>query len=267
MRAPLALALVVTLWSAPQFLVAQALAPSAAVLPWLAGDEAVEYMRSAPIAKMEQVPVGVTKPLRAYFKGDGPVRSVIIKKLRPGRTGGFWESYQSEIAAYEFDRLLDLRMVPPTVEKRVDGDMASAQLWVDNCVWLKELKGRQPPDIASWNRQVYRQRVFDNLIANIDRNEGNLLVYRTPAPDSDWHLVLVDHSRAFTGSQKLLFPMTRIDRPLFERLKSLDRATLESRLGKLLVDGVNPLLRRRDAIVNHFVQLAAQKGEAEVFIP
>jgi hypothetical protein len=65
----------------------------------------------------------------------------------------------------------------------------------------------------------------------------------------------------------VIFPMTRIDRPLFDRLKALERATLEARLGKLLVDGVNPLLRRRDAIVNHFVQLAAQKGEAQVFIP
>jgi hypothetical protein len=263
MRALLALVLVATLSPAQQPVVTPATAPAAPALPWVAGDDVVDYMRTAPIAKIEHVPVGVTKPLRAYFKGDGPVRSVIVKKLRPGRTGGFWESYQSEIAAYELDRLLDLKMVPPTVEKRVDGELASAQLWVDTCVWLKELKGQQPPDVEAWNRQVYRQRVFDNLIANIDRNEGNLLVYRTP----DWHLVLVDHSRAFTSSQKVIFPMTRIDRPLFERLKALDRAMLEARIGKLLVDGVNPLLRRRDAIVNHFVQLAAQKGEAQVFVP
>jgi hypothetical protein len=102
--------------------------------------------------------------------------------------------------------------------------------------------------------------VFDNLVANIDRNAGNLLVHRTP----EWHLILVDHSRCFTPTKKMQFPMTRIDRPLFDRLKALDKPALEARLGHL-VQGVDALLARRDAIVRHFDQLAALKGDAVVF--
>jgi hypothetical protein len=233
-------------------------------LPWIGSADAIaEYMRSAPIEKIEDIPVGVTRPRRAILPQGGPIGSMVIKDLPPGRKSGYWESYQSEIAAYELDRLLELDMVPPTVEKRVKGNRMSAQMFVDRCVWLKELSGQQPPNVDSWNRQVHRQRVFDNLIANIDRNAGNLLVYRTP----DWHLVLVDHSRCFTTTKRMPFEMKRIDRPLFERLKALDRATLEARIGHLLTDSVNPVLQRRDAIVRHFEQLVAAQGEAAVFLP
>ena len=235
--------------------------PSA--LPWLGSADAIaEYIRGATIQKIESIPIGVTKPQRAILAPGGAVGSIVVKDLPPGRKSGYWESYKSEIAAYELDRLLDLNMVPPTVEKRVNGTMMSAQMFVDRCVWLKELKGQQPPDVEGWNRQVHRHRVFDNLIANIDRNAGNLLVYRTP----QWHLVLVDHSRCFTTTKKMQFPMTKIDRPLFERLKTLDKPMLEGRLGRL-IDGIDALLARRDAIVRHFEQLATAKGDASVFTP
>lgn len=233
-------------------------------LPWIGSADAIaEFIRSATVQKIEVIPIGVTRPQRAILAPGGPIGSVVVKNLRPSRQGGYWESYQSEIAAYEMDRLLDLNMVPPTVEKRVNGTLMSAQMFVERCVWLKTLKGQQPLDVNSWNRQVHRQRAFDNLIANIDRNEGNLLVYRTP----DWHLVLIDHSRCFTTTKKMQFEMTKIDRPLFERLKALDKASLEARVGKLVLDGVDSILARRDAIVRHFEQLASTKGEANVFVP
>jgi hypothetical protein len=236
-------------------------APSS--LPWLASPDTIaEYIRGATIQKIENIPVGVTKPQRAILAPGGPVGSLVVKDLPPGRKSGYWESYRSEIAAYELDRILELNMVPPTVEKRVNGTVMSAQMFVDRCVWLKELKGQQAPDVAAWNRQVHRHRVFDNLVANIDRNAGNLLVYRTP----QWHLVLVDHSRCFTNAKKMQFPMTKIDRPLFDRLKALDKPMLEARLGRL-IEGIDSLLARRDAIVRHFEQLAATKGDAAVFTP
>ncbi len=262
--------LVLTLVFASALVSAQVPAPAA--LPWLDSADAIaEYIRGAAVQKIENIPIGVTKPQRAILAPGGPIASVVVKDLRPGRKGGYWESYLSEIAAYELDRLLELNMVPPTVEKRVNGTMMSAQMFVDHCVWLKELKGQPPPDVLKWNRQVHRQRVFDNLVANIDRNEGNLLVYRAPSTEAqrrpEWHLVLIDHSRCFTSTKKMQFAMTQIDRPLLDRLKALDRPRLEARMGKLLVDGVDALLARRDAIVRHFEQLAAVKGEAQVYIP
>src|SRR5215471_15560463 len=64
------------------------------------------FIRDAPIDHFEDVPIGVTHPKRAYFKPGGLVESIAWKILPPGRPNGYWESYKSEIAAYELDKLL-----------------------------------------------------------------------------------------------------------------------------------------------------------------
>jgi len=89
-----------------------------------------------------------------------------------------------------------------------------------------------------WAKQVCRQRTFDNLISNIDRNAGNLLV------DGEWNLILIDHTRAF-ASDRLPFEkeMTRIDREFFARLKALDEASV--------MKSVRPVAARRLAGARH----------------
>jgi hypothetical protein len=226
---------------------------------WVGREAEIEaFIGAAPIERFEDIPVGVTKPRRGFFAAGSPVASVAFKVLPPRRSGGFFENYKAEIAAYKLDRLLGLGMVPPTVEKRVKSEIGSAQLWVEECEFLKNRAGQQAPDTAAWNRQVYRQRVWDNLIANIDRNAGNLLV------DSEWNLVLIDHSRAFTSTGKMPFPMTRIDRTFLERLRSLSEDELRTHLKGLLFDGPKSLLKRRDKIIEVFDKRIQQYGEAAV---
>jgi hypothetical protein len=124
------------------------------------------------------------------------------------------------------------------------------------------------PDPAFWNRQLHRAYVFDDLVGNIDENAGNLLF------DRQWNFIKVDHSRAFTDTQTLPFPVgqqggrgvVRIDRPFFDRIKALDRATVAHEIGNLLEGNCLPaLFARRDAIVKQFEELAKKKGDAQVF--
>jgi DNA phosphorothioation-dependent restriction protein DptG len=162
-------------------------------------------------------------------------------------------------------------MVPPTVEVRVGGPRgrpASLQLWIDNTIMLKEMKAKhlEPPDPVKWNRQLHRVYVFDDLVANTDENEGNLLF------DREWNFVKIDHSRAFTDT--LVQPyevgksLVQLDRQLFERVKRLDRDTVKREIGGLLETGaLDALFRRRDAIVKGLEALAKKKGEAAVFVP
>jgi hypothetical protein len=230
---------------------------------WIGHDaEFREFLGTALIEKLESVPVGVTHPEKALFAPGGLARAAAVKHLPSGNRNGFWESYKSEIAAYEVDRLLGLGMVPVTVERRVGSDLASVQLWVENCKLLKEVKQAECPRPSDWAKQVCRQRVFDNLIANIDRNAGNLLV------DPEWNLILIDHSRAF-AADRMPFEkeMARIDREFFARLKALDRAALDAHVRPwVLAEGnVRELLRRRDKIVARFEQLGRERGEAVVF--
>ena len=228
---------------------------------WLGREvEFEKYIQTAKIVKTSGIGVGVTHPHHVFFADGGLAGSAVFKPLPPGRMNGYWESYKAEIAAYELDKMMSLGMVPPTVERKVDGETGSIQLWVDHCVLLKTKDTTTAPDILAWNKQVYRQRIWDNLIANIDRNQGNLLL------DEAWDLILIDHSRAFTAATTMPFPMQKIDREFYAKLKALNGDDLKAHLGRLLFDGPKPLLSRRDKIIEHFDGLIAKYGDKGVFI-
>jgi hypothetical protein len=224
--------------------------------------EVEDFLRTAPIDRSTDLPVGVTKSSRAFFAPGGLATSATVKHLPRGRRAGFWEAYQSEIAAYQLDRLLGLDMVPPTVERRVGSDLASVQLWVEGCRVIKDVDQSACPKPTEWAKQACRQRAFDNLVANIDRNAGNILV------DGEWNMVLIDHSRAF-AIDRMPFEkeMTRIDRAFFERLKALDEASVTKQVRPwLMSDGqAREILERRDKILTRFEEEVRKRGEAAVF--
>src|SRR4029453_18706097 len=79
---------------------------------WVGQEAAIEEtLRTTKIDRIEVIPIGVTKPKRAFFTTGGTVASAAWKPLRPGMRSGYWESYKSEIAAYELDKLLGMQMV------------------------------------------------------------------------------------------------------------------------------------------------------------
>ena len=214
-----------------------------------------EFLRKAPFTKVEEVPIGVTRPKRGYFEPGGLAVSAAWKVLPPGRPAGYWESYKSEIAAYELDKLLGLGMVPPVVEKRYKGDLGAAILWLSP---VKSWRSAEPlPKPEKWNRTAVRMKMFDNLICNTDRNAGNLLV------DDQWNLYLIDHSRAFIEDKKLVSTMTRIDPELWDKMLALNEATLSAALSQWLDRGmIRAILRRRDAMKVVVAGLVKQWGDA-----
>lgn len=223
---------------------------------WTGRNEDFEtFLKSTPFTKVEEVPIGVTRPKRGYFAPGGLIASAAWKVIPPGRPAGYWESYKSEIGAYELDKLLGMEMVPPVVEKRWKGDLGAAVLWLKPVRPWREVEPLEKP--AKWNRQAVRMKMFDNLIGNTDRNAGNFLV------DDDWNLFLIDHSRAFIDDNKLVTPMVRIDRELWDKMLALDEPTLTATLGKW-VDrrSIRGLLRRRDAMKKVIDGLVAKHGES-----
>jgi hypothetical protein len=240
-------------------------APKSAIT-WIGRSaEFEEFLKTAMIDRIENIPKGVTRPRRVFFAPGGLAASAVIKQIRPSRAADYYDSYRSEIAAYELDKVLGMAMVPPTVERAVGIDLVSVQLWVEDCVSYKTVMSKPRPNPGAWARQLRRMIVFDNLIANIDRNEGNMLI------DPPGNLVLIDHSRTLDARGPLRMPfeksMTAIDRPFFERVKALDARTLQAHVGRWVDFGVGPILLQRDAIARKFEQLIREKGEANVIFP
>jgi len=224
--------------------------------------EVAAFLRDAPIERVVKVGEGVTKPDRAYFVPGGLAESALVKILPPKLYKGYWESYKSEIAAYQLDRLLGLDMVPVTVERRIKGDLASVQIWLDGTRHLRDAGDAVPSRPRQWAKQVCRQRIFDALTANIDRNAGNILL------DHEWNLILIDHSRAFAKDEMpFIDDIIQTDRQLFAALKALDEAGLNEHVKPWLFGkrSVKDLLKRRDKIVERLEELIQKRGETAVF--
>jgi hypothetical protein len=220
--------------------------------------EVEQFLRTAKVEKIADIPIGVTRPRRAYVTPGGMAGSFAWKPLPPSTQDGYFESYKSEIAAYELDKVLGLDMVPVVVERRVSNETGAAVLWLEGVrSWETVLPLPKPP---TWNQQLARMKMFDDLIGNSDRNKGNLLV------DEDWHLFLIDHSRAFAIDTRLPQELQTIDRRLWENMLKLDAAGVRSGLSQWLDSRqMYSLLRRRDAMKQKIQALVAKNGPAVFF--
>src|SRR5262249_35793567 len=179
---------------------------------WLGHEPQMErHLQTAQITRVEEIGTGVTRPRRARLTPEEPFASITWKVLPPGKRDGYWESYKSEIAAYELDKLLALDMVPPAIERQVNGDTGAAIMWIDGVKSVKESGGKVPSGPA-WDKPIRRMLMFDNLIGNPDRNSGNILI----GPPGE--LILIDRSRAFTTDRTLLKKIPRVDGALWDRL-------------------------------------------------
>jgi len=241
----------------------------------LTGVEAEDFLRTAEIVDRENIPIGVTAPQRLTLSdGTRTVRAVwkTIAEYRPVKRFddggppelGFRDSYESEIAAYELDKILGFDFVPPTVKRRIRRTDGSLQLWVEDCVTegARRRQDLRPPDPEAWTRQIFNTRLFRQLTYDADfKNLSNLLV------DKDFRLWVIDHSRAFR-TQKVLQNqdyLRRFSRRHLAGLRALTPEILEEKLGDWLTLGQREsLLARRDLLLAHAERLIAELGEETV---
>ena len=176
----------------------------------------------------------------------------------------FVDSYKYNIAAYQLAELLGMDdMLPVYVERKWKGESGSLSWWL--AVQMDEqdrLKRKiQAPDPDAWNNQMYKIRVFDELVYDTDPNLTNVQI------GNDWKIYRVDFSRAFRQDKNLenAKNLVRCDRNLFAKLKALDGNELQQKTKGYLNKGeAQAVMARRDKIVDYFQKLIAEKGESEV---
>lgn len=253
-------------------------APPAAARPGttLTAAEIETFLLKARIVSKRSVSTGVTGTMRATLSDgslthDAQIQTVDISKtvFEAGRATevGFRDSYAFNIAGYRLARLLGMDNVPISVHRTVDGKRSAVTWWIDDVMMDERerlAKKVEAPDPQRVARQLLLMRVFDELIQNRDRNQGNILWTK------DWRLWLIDHTRAFRTSKDLLRPeqLTRVEAGWLARVRGLTRQTLEESFlhdGTLSRDQVEALLARRDRIVQHFEKRAATIGERAVY--
>jgi hypothetical protein len=210
--------------------------------------EIEEYLKTAECVSMSGA--DPRKAARCTLRPGGPVARMAWRSLPPGIYKGFWESYKTEIAAYELDKLLKLDMVPPSVERQLQGVEGAAQLWVEGAYGVKEGDAPGEPNRTQWDNQLVRIAMFDNLIGNRERNLGNML------RDAEWNVILLDHSRAFGAGTELPYKMRRIDGAFWAKVESLTRPQLDAVLRAWIGEPeIQAILDRRDRMRNEIKSL------------
>jgi len=254
---------------------AKAAAPANLVGLALEGDAACEFLRTARVIDRKVLGTGVTRPerltltdgvrtLRGVWKTVDEHERGLMRMESGGYEVDFRDSWKHEVAAYELSRLLGLDLVPPTVEREFAGHHGSLQMWVEKAMTEKERQkeGLKPDHAPRWAQQIHCVRLFHQLTYNTDfRNVENVLV------DPTFRVYLIDSSRAFRIQKDLLAPddLQCFSRRVLDRLRQLDRPTLEDHLGRWL-DGpqIEALLARRDRILVVVEQRVADLGQGKV---
>jgi len=236
-----------------------------------------EFLKTAKVVGQKQMGgrEAVTEPWKLTLEKDGVTKNALWKNPE-GRQKGYVEGWRWEIATYRLDKYLDLNMVPPTVERRFQEDRGSCQIWVE---YWKSLRDKYKEKIKApsykvfyWNRATYLHRAFDNLIANEDRHQGNILITK------DWRMILIDHSRSFRTSKKftkkLIYTekhkegpkiMKELPRAFVEKLKSLNLEVIKDAVGEYLTDKeIEAVLARRDLILKEIDKRIKKYGEDKV---
>jgi hypothetical protein len=246
---------------------------SAPAVPRLTPEEMQTFLLKARIVKMRDAGSGVTASRRVTLSDerlthDAHIQTVDIATpvFEAGRNTelNFKDTYRYNVAGYRLARLLGLDTVPMSVERNVDGKVAAITWWVDDVHMDEKARIKAKtlgPDPVRTNKQIQVMRVFDELIQNRDRNQGNILW------TSDWTMWMIDHTRAFRLGKNLLKPdqLARCDRALLERLRSLTSEGLAQAVGNSLTkDEQAALLTRRDRIVKHYEDRIVRLGEAVV---
>lgn len=175
--------------------------------------------------------------------GQRSVEALFAERERRG--------FYPDVAAYRLDRLLELDLVPVTVERKVDGDNGSLSFlpvnWVDEP--RRAAAGQGGSASCPLSEQWQAMYAFDVLIHNEARSLPRMLY----SPDQ-WQLILVGHQNAFSRSTGRPRYLESVDIDLgpawMQALISLSAEALEEQLGDVLDKRRREaLLERRDEMV------------------
>lgn len=233
-----------------------------------------DFLLNAKVIKSRETSKGITGVARLTLS-DGTVthdasfqaldQAKTVMEYSDGRREfNFRDSYKYNIAAYELALLLGLGdMMPVTVVRKLSGKTGSLSWWfpvmMDEAQRLQ--KKIEPPVPQEWNQQMHRMRVFTQLVYDTDRNLGNVLI------SEDWHLWMIDFSRAFRLNKTLLNTknLEKCDRQLLERMRLLDAKEVAAKTNAYLSPGeIGALMARRDQIIAVFEKLIKERGEEAI---
>lgn len=241
-----------------------------APLPFADEAAVLEFLETAQVIDKRIIGKGVTQAELLLLEKDGiRARAAFhdIDKTQArhrsrsiGPIMNFRDSYLNNVAAYELGRLMGLDNMAPTTIRKVGRTRGSIQLWIEKAIDETQRRegGGEEAMSARLRRRIGDMWVFDSLIFNMDRNQGNML------HDSKGEFWMIDHTRSFNGSKRLLNKerMRRCSREMLAAIRSLDEDEARARLRPYLSNlEIKSLLARRQKLLEYLDERIASLGK------
>jgi hypothetical protein len=227
--------------------------------------EQEEHLRTAAIitvAKSETT--GRTNAWKVYLDGGRGASRAIFKYVNRQRPTLLPSSYRYELAAYELNKLLETGLIPPTVEREIDGMNGSLQCYCEGVISEADRQRKRiaPPDTKALQDALSEVGILENLTCNPREDASDILINT-----SDWTVWRVDFSEAFAPETSLLAdsPFSRCSKKLYQKLRETPDEEFRSRLGTYLnPEETSALLVRKRLILEKLESLIKEKGEAAI---
>ena len=220
-------------------------------------DEIIDILTNGEVVAEQDIPIGITKPVRLTLMYEGKTIDAIYKTYdsSPRLHLGAWSTYSDttdrfgyEYISYQIDRMLGLGLVPAVVIRDINSNRGSLQVWYDDLISKMGYRDANMEYLGHCDRLAQREmmHVFDFLIRNEDRNQSNMLYNK-----SDWQIWFIDHSRAYDiktrrhpSQKKSKFSVTPEFREALDKVEKKQLYPLRSWLHREQINSLFKRLRR-----------------------
>jgi hypothetical protein len=231
----------------------------------MATGEIEDYLRTAAVTgSPKPAAAGRTEPWKIQLEHAGIQHRAQFKYINRRRPEVLPDSYKYELAAYELNKYLGLRFIPPVVEREINGTPGSLQWFVDNAVSEKDRKKQdlQPGDPVAFGQAMADLKVFLSLVNSPCDNEEDILIQKDTAK-----IYRVDLSEAFAPDTGIT-PGCKISccsRKFFQKLLEWDREKATALLSPYLnEEELRALHARAGSIVSLIKREIEARGESAV---
>jgi len=228
-------------------------------------EETEKFLLTAEVVSIEKhLEIGRTNFWKVLLNDGKKELKAIFKYVNRSRPSLFSDSYKYEIAAYKVNKILGINLVPPVVERKINGQTGSLQIMIENVLTdrNRKIQNIEPEKPDVFKNDIDTAKIFEILVNDQCNDSEDILIQK-----DDWKVWRVDFSEAFSPSSDILLKckIERCPKILYTRLLELDENELIMLLDSYLNEKeIHALLERKQLIVKTIDELIKQNGENQV---
>lgn len=227
--------------------------------------EMEDYLKKAEVIQVEKDKIPGRTALWEITLDNGEVsRKGYFKYIDRSRPKIPPDSFKYELAAYELSKLLGLEIIPPIVEREIEGIKGSLQIGIKDFITesYRKRSGDIPPDVKEFKRIIETIRIFESLVYDECNDEDDIFIQK-----ENWKVWRVDFTEAFFPSPELILncEFTCLSRKLYKNLKNISDDLIKTRLFHYLnKKEIKALLERKNIILKKIKKMIKERGEEAV---